>query len=156
MSQESHSRKHIYCHLFATLPPCLPPSGSNLPNAGSLATVTGFGTTSADSDAPSSRLLTVNVNILTNSECRAKNPIYSGKVDSNMICAGVAQGGKDACKRDSGGPLAAQLGGRANLVGVVSWGQGCAEASYPGVYTRVVSFRSWIDKQVASGRKCRY
>ena len=135
--------------------------------------MTGFGTTSADSDAPSSRLLTVNVNILTNFECRAKNTIYSGKVDSNMICAGVAQGenifdifdifdnifaqgGKDACKRDSGGPLVAQLGGRANLVGVVSWGQGCAEASYPGVYTRVASFRSWIDKQVAAGRKCRY
>ena len=64
------------------------------------------------------------------------NPPFH-QVDSNMICAGVAQGGnifdisdnifaqggKDACKRDSGGPLVAQLGGRVNLVGVVSWGQ---------------------------------
>ena len=143
----------------------LPPSGSSLPKAGSSATVTGFGTTSADSDAPSSHLLTVNVNILTNSECRAKNPIYSGKVDSNMICAGVGQGGKDACKRDSGGPLVAELGGRANLVGVVSWGYGCAAVSTSkkvsrslfvffregmfGVYVEVAKLRNWIDEKIS-------
>jgi trypsin len=43
---------------------------------------------------------------------------------------------QDACKRDSGGPLVAKFGTRLVLVGLVSWGQGCAEAKYPGVYTR--------------------
>jgi trypsin len=43
---------------------------------------------------------------------------------------------QDACKRDSGGPLVAKFGTRPVLVGLVSWGQGCAEAKYPGVYTR--------------------
>ena len=68
--------------IFATFPFCLPPPETSFPQPGSLATVTGFGTTSADSDAPSSRLLTVDVNVLTNSECRAKNSIYAGKVST--------------------------------------------------------------------------
>lgn len=43
---------------------------------------------------------------------------------------------------DSGGPLAIQ--GR--LAGIVSWGFGCAQADYPGVYTEVAYFRDWINE----------
>ena len=73
------------------------------------------------------RLLTVDVNIISNSACMSKNSVYSTKVVDSMLCASVPQGGKDACKRDSGGPLVSADSGRNTLVGVVSWGQGCAE-----------------------------
>ena len=136
------------------VPVCLPPADFS-PPVNSLATVTGFGTTSEGSDQPSSRLLTVDVNIISNSACSAMNSVYGSKVVASMMCAGVVGGGRDACKRDSGGPLTqTSQAGQTSLVGVVSWGQGCAEPLYPGVYTRVTAFTPWIRGQIQAGRQC--
>ena len=63
----------------------------------------------------------------------------------NMIAAGYAQGGKDACQGDSGGPLVTSNSGDWKLTGVVSWGEGCAMAEYPGIYTRLSNYREWIE-----------
>lgn len=62
-------------------------------------------------------------------------------VTSRMICAGdFGVGGKDSCQGDSGGPLSAN----GTLYGIVSWGMGCGQPEYPGVYTNVAALRSWI------------
>jgi trypsin len=60
-----------------------------------------------------------------------------------MICAGVTGGGKDSCQGDSGGPLV--VGDR--QVGIVSWGVGCAEADYPGVYSNIATLRSFVTEE---------
>ncbi|MDJ0341572.1 serine protease [Streptomyces sp. PH10-H1] len=102
--------------------------------AGSGARVYGWGDT-IGTGAYSPVLRSAGVTLLADQVCEQA---YPGNADgtylrSAMLCAGEPLGGKDACQGDSGGPLV--VGDR--LVGLVSWGTGCAQARYPGVYTRV-------------------
>lgn len=79
---------------------------------------------------------------------------YDGEVDDSMIAAGYAAGGKDSCQGDSGGPLV--VFDQANepvLVGVVSWGEGCARPDKYGVYSRVSSAYEWINKTMVDNSK---
>ncbi len=56
----------------------------------------------------------------------------------------------DTCQGDSGGPLMAFVNNTWILAGLTSFGYGCAEAGYPGVYTRVSSFISFINTNINS------
>ncbi|MCX5383055.1 trypsin-like serine protease [Streptomyces sp. NBC_00083] len=78
---------------------------------------------------------------------------YGGDlVPSDEICAGyVAQGGVDTCQGDSGGPMFRKDDAGAWIqVGIVSWGNGCAEPGYPGVYSEVSTFASAIAQAAAT------
>jgi len=117
-------------------PACLP-ADLSATYAGVLATVTGWGTLSSGGSQPTV-LQEVDVTVTTNADC---NSAY-GSITNNMVCA--ADSGKDSCQGDSGGPMIASENGRQALIGVVSWGRGCAFDGYPGVYARVTEKMSWI------------
>ena len=88
----------------------------------------------------------VRVPAITNSAC---NSAYNGGITDSMICAGYpGEGGKDSCQGDSGGPLVCANGTKSVIAGVVSWGYGCAEAQYPGVYARVTAALDWIKSKM--------
>jgi hypothetical protein len=71
---------------------------------------------------------------------------YQDKViDHRVICAGLAEGGKDSCQGDSGGPLVTKAAdGEYRQIGVVSFGRQCALKDTPGVYSRVSAFGDWL------------
>lgn len=108
----------------------------------------GWGATNEGSYSLPTKLRKVEVPLITTETCNSKSA-YDGAVTDTMICAGYAEGGKDACQGDSGGPLfTQQASGDFSLVGVVSWGMGCARPNKYGVYSKVNTMADWILNQV--------
>ncbi|KAK7482318.1 hypothetical protein BaRGS_00026446 [Batillaria attramentaria] len=64
------------------------------------------------------------------------------------FCAGYEQGGRDACTGDSGGPLVCKFDDRWYVSGIASWGYGCAEIKWPGIYTNVTYYLPWIKQRL--------
>jgi hypothetical protein len=131
--------------LNATVATIIPagPENAALFEAGDTATITGWGAT-AQNGGGSDALLEVSVPIVSNATCNAPTA-YDGEITANMLCAGLAEGGKDSCYGDSGGPLIVPDGGGGWLqAGIVSWGYGCAQPNAYGVYTRLSNYKSWI------------
>jgi trypsin len=115
--------------------------------------ITGWGATaeSGPGSGGSDTLRVATVPIVADSSCAADYGVYFNS--SSMVCAGYPEGGIDTCYGDSGGPMQAALGGGGyRLVGITSWGEGCAQPDAPGVYTRVAgeSLRPAVASKVFS------
>ncbi|OQR78646.1 hypothetical protein BIW11_00270 [Tropilaelaps mercedesae] len=117
---------------------------------GQSAVVTGWGRLYEDGPLPSI-LQKVQVPIITNKECERmyRKAGFIEDIPDIFICAGLSSGGKDSCEGDSGGPLVLkdEDSGAWNLIGIISWGIGCALPNQPGVYTRITKFSDWM-KQI--------
>lgn len=119
----------------------LPDLGTTETFAGELATVTGWGLFSDDTNDVSFLLRSAQNSIITNEVCRTT---FGGFIISSTICMSTS-GGHGACHGDNGGPLTVSRAGRPLQVGVSSFGftAGC-ELGFPTAFTRVTSFGQWI------------
>ncbi|XP_047214812.1 polyserase-2-like [Girardinichthys multiradiatus] len=110
--------------------------------------VTGWGDIRSSVPLPNPQnLMEVEVPVVGNRQCKCSK-YGASKITDNMICAGLLKGGKDSCQGDSGGPMVSKQNGRWIQSGVVSFGIGCAQPDYPGVYTRVSKYEKWINSQI--------
>ena len=123
-------------------------------DGGVMATITGWGTTSSGGSL-SSTLQMVEAPIVENNVACGSSTDSNGNsgdyscssLDETMICAGdLIDGGEDACQGDSGGPLAVRNAANTKwlLIGATSWGYGCADVNYPGVWSKVSYVLDWI------------
>uniref|UniRef100_A0A8C6U4H3 trypsin n=1 Tax=Neogobius melanostomus TaxID=47308 RepID=A0A8C6U4H3_9GOBI len=110
---------------------------------GTMCRVTGWGLTDYTRKSAPAVPHTVKLPIFSKEMCNSSSS-YNGAITDYMMCAGYIGGGKDSCQGDSGGPLVCD----GLLYGIVSWGTGCAEPQYPGVYTMVSKYRKWIDSTI--------
>lgn len=110
---------------------------------GTKAKVLGWGAT-MEGGASSDVLRKATVPIVSDEDCSAA--YGSQYVPEAMVCAGLSEGGVDACQGDSGGPLVVD----GKLVGIVSFGNGCARPDNPGVYTRVSTYHDDIQAELGS------
>lgn len=107
--------------------------------------VSGWGSTAVEQMSTASRLHYTVIVQLDRQIC-TQNYFGAGTVTNTMFCAGSKSGlgDRDSCMGDSGGPLIVQIAGRFKLLGIVSWGLGCANAQYPGVYTLAPAYGNWL------------
>jgi secreted trypsin-like serine protease len=99
--------------------------------------ISGWGSTFFGGDTEDT-LRAASVPIVSDTTCGSVLVYGSDFDQGTMVCAGYMEGGVDTCQGDSGGPLESPLeDGDYRLVGITSWGIGCALPNKPGVYTRV-------------------
>lgn len=116
------------------------PLAMQKPTTGDVAIVSGWGKSEQEAETLSSHLQMVELEIVDSDFCSAQYASRSYAITDDMICAGVEDATKDSCQGDSGGPLAVN----GQLVGIVSWGIGCATEGFPGVYASVPHYVQWI------------
>jgi len=134
-------------------PACLPSSATK-DYTGTASTISGWGGTLANTvEKPVTQpnqctLKETMVQILAGSDSRCSDFLGSSS-STTQLCAWAE--GKDSCQGDSGGPLTVPEEGKYVLLGVTSFGSGCA-TSTPGVYARVQGFLPWINGIIADGK----
>ncbi|XP_078074126.1 uncharacterized protein LOC144497169 isoform X2 [Mustelus asterias] len=137
-------KQAILLHGYQT-PICLPAPEEHIP-VGNICWVTGWGET--ELGQISQILLKAPVPVLSHETCQSH---YSEQnLTEYMMCAGYEEGKTDTCQGDSGGPLACEYNGNWYLIGITSWGKGCALKGKPGIYTRVSKFRNWVHKTISN------
>nr|AAV91007.1 hemolymph proteinase 9 [Manduca sexta] len=126
---------------------------------GKEAILTGWGVVESGGKTISPELQAAVVDIIDTPQCEQLLSRYCNRkwcgLQEHQLCAGKLAGGVDACQGDSGGPLQVKIslpittqGTLSHVIGVTSFGVGCALPNLPGIYTRVSSFIDWIEENV--------
>ncbi|XP_004874812.1 serine protease 38 [Heterocephalus glaber] len=124
----------------AVRPVCLPPPTLQL-DGSEVCWATGWGLTSLQG-LSSNQLQEAQLPLVPQTLCRI---LYSyPAILPNMLCAGSLGTLRTVCEGDSGGPLVCEFNRTWVQIGIMSWGCGCNEHVYPGVFARVSYFSSWI------------
>ncbi|XP_036063895.1 acrosin isoform X1 [Onychomys torridus] len=130
-------------------PGCLPHFKAGPPKIPQTCYVTGWGYIKDNAPRPSPILMEARVDLIDLDLCNSTQ-WYNGRVTTTNVCAGYPEGKIDTCQGDSGGPLMCRdnVNSPFVVVGITSWGVGCARAKRPGVYTATWDYLDWIASKI--------
>ena len=132
-------------------PACLPsPDNDMVYEDGLIGTISGWGFLEEKGTEQSETLQYVKVPITNFRQCRNAYAKMIGLDEKLQFCASGQKNRQDACSGDSGGPFTVNKGGQNFLVGIVSFGLGCARETHPGIYTKLMHYIPWILRNIAS------
>jgi len=139
-------------HPDAPTPICLPEKYDEK-YVGKKPWVVGWGLSHQDAGASTRLLQKLEVPVIALERCQS---FMQYELTPRMLCAGYEKGEKDACTGDSGGPLSLKKDNdQWEQIGVVSWGEGCARAKRPGLYSRMTDLKSWVMEHAAGATWCK-
>ncbi|XP_060980139.1 acrosin [Dama dama] len=132
-------------------PGCLPHFRAGPPRVPQTCWVAGWGFLQENARRTSPVLQEARVDLIDLDLCNSTR-WYNGRIRSTNVCAGYPEGKIDTCQGDSGGPLMCKdsVENSYVVVGITSWGVGCARAKRPGVYTSTWSYLNWIASKIGS------
>ncbi|XP_050555471.1 trypsin 3A1-like [Spodoptera frugiperda] len=145
----THLHTHDYDYQLVLLEQAVPVTPNSRPIAignvddireGEMITVSGWGHTKYKQRVMQDIVRRVRVPVMAHEICKSLPLMNYKTITPRMFCGGYLNGSKDSCQGDSGGP--AILHGK--LVGLVSFGVGCAMKDQPGVYSNIPLVRNWI------------
>ncbi|XP_047037290.1 trypsin 3A1-like [Helicoverpa zea] len=140
---------HDYDYQLVLLETAIPVTPSSRPIAigvtediveGQLVSVSGWGHTKYKQRVMQDIVRRVRVPVMAPAQCKSLPLTNYKTITPRMFCAGYLNGTKDSCQGDSGGPAVSN----GKLVGLVSFGVGCAMKEQPGVYSNIPLVRGWI------------
>lgn len=113
-------------------------------------TAMGMGDTDKDRPSRSNYLREVNLTVVPNDVCEhthGRGISYKGRIHKTHLCTFGDH--KDTCNYDSGSPIIIHNDqGEHALVGMVSWGEECADDIFPAVNSRISEALDWINEIV--------
>ena len=136
-------------------PACLPKPAEPSLEHQETCLVSGYGYTSATTkqeaknspiilDSGKHQLLSINIDITGNEQCKKASFWYKLLNKNNHICAGNRDGG-DTCEGDSGGPLVCERKDQFTVMGVTSFSfVDCGKKGHYGIYANVKTHVEWI------------
>ncbi|XP_035130765.2 acrosin [Callithrix jacchus] len=132
-------------------PGCLPHFKAGLPRGPQICWVAGWGYIEEKAPRPSPVLMEARVDLIDLDLCNSTQ-WYNGRIQPTNVCAGYPEGKIDTCQGDSGGPLMCKDSEESAyvVVGITSWGVGCARAKRPGIYTATWPYLNWIASKIGS------
>ena len=142
-----------HCVDTSLYPPAIPASPTNSQHVtnGDMLELYGFGRFGENlgQSGDTKQLQRAELPYISNGKCQN---YFGSKIQYGMFSTGYPEtGGVDACQGDSGSGIMAPSTNQGDpdiIMGVVSWGVGCARKGFPGVYADLASYYDWIKEQV--------